>query len=1700
MPNTLLINLDFWATCRGSHLAYIFLNSQGEEEEVISFEQLRIKALQIAVALTEKKLEGERIILALSPGVDFIVSFFGCLYARAIAVPLPLPRSKRQLDRSYPVIEDAMAALILTNRKSNYDFSIPSLSIEELLTLATGEGKLPEVLESDIAFLQYTSGSTSTPKGVVLTHFHLYHHQKMLQQAFDHDEKTKIVGWLPFYHDMGLIGNILHGVYLGVTSVLMAPLTFIQRPILWFQAISKYRATTSGGPNFGYQHCIDNIADQELEGLDLTCWKIAFNGAERVQSDTLKKFFDRFSRVGFSSNAFYPCYGLAEATLFVTGCHKVHSKLFKMGEGQASDVVSCGQTVLEGNIAIVDPNSRELCKEGEEGEVWVQGLSVAAGYWNKEEENQYIFKAYTSRGLGPFLRTGDIGFVKDKELFILGRLKNLIIIRGKNYYPYDLERCIQKSHPLLAKTKGIVISQPTSQGEELIVLQEIDRKLKDPTIIKEIFKAIKECLIDEFDLSVNDILLLIPNSLPRTTSGKFQYHLALKQFQNGLLAPIFFWNRRAKDFGEEEKDIIGMLAQLLGIPSDSISPNESVITLGIDSLVGMQFLGLIHRKFGVEIDLGFLLNGATPMQIQELIKKATRSDVQVQVVSETEYPLSWNQENVWTFQQLNPQSLAYNICFSVRLKGEFNISAFREALSQVMRKHTTLRTKFELGSSGPIQRICQKIDPPLFIHDLKSLREEKKALQIQSHIQDEQSHIFDLNEAPLFRIVLLEVSAVETVVIFHFHHMICDGWSIKIFISELEKEYRECVLEAKKGEETLPSAYNSFIRWQKEFALTAEYTEVEKHWKELLVSDEYPILAVSPFVSEENSENSSSITFFLDEEIKLKWKTFSIQQKTTLSIVLMTAFHAILHLYSGEDRVYVGYPAANRPTPDFQQIIGFFVNTLVCKTKLELETNFLDLMQQVKRNVWQGAKEAAYPFHHLLNVLRPPRFSHTSPIFQVMFVMQNAPIDLEKFASLEVELLKSPHLSPLYDLVLEVQEKKSGIDLIFEYQREKISAQFAEQIGKSYLKFLSLVLQNPNCPLGKYNLSNDKEETINAILNREPEFLEEYDIVSLFEIQARKNPDKIAIFSDQGNFTYKELDSAVTSISNGLIKQGINRGEPIGICIEKEPILIASLLGVLKAGGAYVPIDPAYPVDRIQVMLEKAQIRFLITREKFWNTVSFFKGKWIDPFIEDTDLLEFPSIPSNLLAYILYTSGSTGEPKGVMVERKSLANFVLAALDFFDMKSSDRSLQFSSITWDTSSEEIYPCLLSGGSLVLRSDGPVESFGDLLERTKKYQVTIWNLPSSYWHDLVEMMHRKQIAIPPSLRLVIVGGEKVNHSKVTLWHQNIAPEVKLLNTYGATEATSISATFDLSNWQSKWVDVPIGRPIKGVRLYILNPHLEPVAPGMPGTLYIGGAGVSRGYINLPELTRERFITHPKNHDRIYNTGDTAYYALSGEILLRGRKDRQIKRRGFRIELEEVEKALLQWDLIETCVVMFDRVMTAYIVIKGSSVHPSSQEVKTFLRRTLPDHLIPDYILIIPNIPRLPNGKIDGVLLKSIKYSPKENESIPSLTGTEKEVLVIWQSVLGIDSLVKEESFFDVGGNSLLLIRLHEKLQEFFSIQFNISILFAHFTIASQAQKIEEIQRNSSVISEIELLERLEKGLITITQARELFKSRK
>ncbi|MDJ0592499.1 MAG: fatty acyl-AMP ligase [Pleurocapsa sp. MO_226.B13] len=566
---TLLDLLNYRVQQQSDQTAYTFIQ-KGEEIGKISYQELEQKAKAIATSLQSLDLAGERALLLYPPGLEFVNAFFGCLYAGVVAVPAYPPRRNQNMSRLKALVTEAKAKVALTtesllgNVKSRFvqNSEFPKLhwlATDNIADQKSQSWSMPGLTSNNLAFFQYTSGSTGNPKGVMITHGNLLHNERMIAQAFGHTKDTIVVGWLPLFHDMGLIGNVLQPLYLGQPCFLMSPVDFLQKPFRWLQAISHYKATTSGGPNFAYDLCVRKIKPEDLASLDLSSWDVAFTGAEPVRAATLEQFAEKFKVCGFRREAFYPCYGMAETTLFVTGglkdaspaIHQVSGTALEQNqivtatssESNVRQIVGCGQTRLDMNIVIADPESLTCCEGDRVGEIWVSGSSVAQGYWNRPQETEQTFNAYLADTKeGPFLRTGDLGFVRDNELFVTGRLKDVIIIRGQNYYPQDIEQTVEESHPALRPGCSAAFTVEVKGSERLVIVQEVERSYLRKLNINQIVDCFCQAVAAEQGLQVYAAVLVKPGSIPKTSSGKIQRHACRAKFLSGELNLIKDWS------------------------------------------------------------------------------------------------------------------------------------------------------------------------------------------------------------------------------------------------------------------------------------------------------------------------------------------------------------------------------------------------------------------------------------------------------------------------------------------------------------------------------------------------------------------------------------------------------------------------------------------------------------------------------------------------------------------------------------------------------------------------------------------------------------------------------------------------------------------------------------------------------------------------------------------------------------------------------------------------------------------------------------------------------------------------------------------------------------------------------------------------------------------------------------------------------
>ncbi|MFN6513532.1 MAG: amino acid adenylation domain-containing protein [Nostoc sp. CreGUA01] len=1569
--STVVELLRFRSSTQPDRDGFSFLLDGETEKATLTYQELDKRSRRVAAKLQALGLSGERALLIYPAGLDFLVAFFGCLYAGVVAVTAYPPRNERNTPRIKAISADAQAAIALTTTeilpsvRSLMTQKTDSESLQWLTTDNLAEGiedawEQPCINGDTLAFLQYTSGSTGTPKGVMISHGNLLHNAATTYQFMEHSPESKFVTWLPMYHDMGLIGGILQPLYGGFPCIIMPPASFLQRPYRWLKAISDYKGTTSGGPNFAYELCIQKITPEQKQTLDLSSWSVAFNGAEPIRHDTLERFAEAFAECGFRKEAFYPCYGMAETTLMVSGVDKATAPTVKRVQKSAlecdrivkssaedeniSHFVGCGRVIPQQEVVIANPETFNSCQPDEIGEIWVSGPSVGQGYWCRSQETAETFGAYlTDTGKGPFLRTGDLGFLDNGELFITGRAKDLIIIRGRNLYPQDIELTAQRSHQSLRSGANAAFTVEVNNEEKLVVVQELEFRAKPD--FAEVINAIRQAITEEHEVQVYGVVLIKPGSIPKTSSGKIQRRITRAQFENNELNIVVSNILKTSDIPRKETRsqrsellalspregqfflenyLIELLAGVLAIADDDIHLQEPLSTLGLDSLKVFELKNQIEIDLEIEVLIADFFEGmslrslATKILAQFTTAAFITSKSLSQIQPAEVYPLSFAQQRLWFLDRLEPGNPAYNISLAVNLQGQLDISLLEQSLNEIIRRHETLRTTFTTANGQPVQIIADSLKLSL------SVIEFHDKLAIKEFLIQESQQPFDLTQGPLFRGKLLRLAQQEHILLLEMHHIISDGWSTEVFLQEIALIYKAFLTKTASPLAEISIQYKDFAHWQRQW-LQGEILQSQlSYWQQQLegipAALKLPTDRPRPAVQTSHGAQQS---IELPEEVIKELKAIARQQGVTLFMLLLAAFQTFLYRYTGQDDIAVGSPIANRNRDEIKGLIGFFVNTLVLRTDLSSNPTFDQLLTRVRKVALGAYTHQDLPFDQLVEAVQPERDTSRTPLFQVMFNVQDYS-QLPEMPGLALNLVKIETQTAQFDLSLSIEISKQEVAASFYYNTDLFDAATITRMLRHFENLLSGIAANPQARLSDLPLLSaaDCEDLLQ--LSRNPSPIPDscqQCIHELFEAQVERTPNAIAVVFQNQTLTYKELNQRANQLAHYLRSLGVRPEVRVGICIQRSLEMAIAIFGILKAGGVYVPVDPAYPKQRLALIFQDARVSVLLTQRSLLSVLPDLESQIV---CVDTDNNIAQQSQENLvnhtqpenLVYIIYTSGSTGTPKGVTIQHRSLASYAQIACLEYGLQASDRVLQFASISFDAAAEEIFPCLICGAALVLRTDESISFMPQFLQHCRDWEITVLDLPTAFWHQLSAELATTNLVIPDTLRVVIIGGEKADKKHLRTWQER----VRIFNSYGPTETTIVATICDISVWTDG--EVPIGKAIPQVQTYVLDPGLQLVPLGTPGELYIGGVGVARGYLERSDLTAAKFIPHPYSSqpgERLYKTGDLVRYLKDGNLEFVGRSDRQIKIRGFRIELGEIEALLNQHPTVREAVVV-------------------------------------------------------------------------------------------------------------------------------------------------------------------------------------
>ncbi len=1049
-------------------------------------------------------------------------------------------------------------------------------------------------------------------------------------------------------------------------------------------------------------------------------------------------------------------------------------------------------------------------------------------------------------------------------------------------------------------------------------------------------------------------------------------------------------------------------------------------------------------------------------------------------------PLSFAQQRLWFFEQLEPNSPTYHISKGLHLQGNLNVPVLQQTLDAIVTHNEALRTNFVTQDGIPVQLINEPKSVELVVIDLRDCPETERTTQVERLQEDEVQRPFNLASDLMLRACLLQLSPQEHILLLVMHHIASDEWSISILFEQLTTIY-QAFIEGKPNPLTkMPIQYADFAQWQRQW-LSGEVIQNQiNYWKHHLGGAtpvlELPTDRPRPPVQTYRGAKQS---FVLPQSLCAALHTVSQQEGVTMFMTLLAAFQTLLYRYTAQQDILVGSPIPGRNLPEIEGLIGFFVNTLVLRTDMSGNPSFRELLQRVRSLAMSAYAQQDLPFEKLVEELQLERSLSYHPLFQVMFVLQNTSRQTLYLPGLTSTIFDLDNVTSRFDLTLSIKETEHELQGWWEYNTDLFDAATITRMIGHFQTLLDSIVANPQQQISELPLltAAERHQLLFEWNDTQADYPQNKCIHELLEQQTERNPDTVAVVFENQQVSYQELNSRANQLAHYLKTLGVKPDVLVGICVERSIEMVVGLLGILKAGGAYVPLDPTYPKERSRFMLQNSQPRVFLTQEFLKTELPEIKAQVV---CLDTDwhlIAQQPeqnlnqTVTTTNLAYVIYTSGSTGTPKGVKVTHGNLCHYAQAMGLALGITAEDVYLHTASIAFSSSVRQLMVALASGATVTVATSEQRKDPKALFAGIKQHDVTVIDLVPSYWRNCVHTLiglepGTSQALLYNKLRLIVSASEPLLSDIPTQWTFGFKHGARLINMFGQTETCGIVATYPIPPQQNERVKiVPLGRPIPNTQIYLLDSHMQPVPIGVPGEMHIGGVGLAQGYLNRPELTNEKFIPNPfiqEQGARIYKTGDLARFLPNGNIEFLGRGDYQVKIRGFRIELGEIEAVLSQHpSIVQTVVIAYEHIpgdkrLVAYVVLNQHTTATIS-ELRRFLKEKLPEYMVPSVFVLLEALPLTPSGKVNRSVLPAPEQVLQEPEAtfVAPRDDLEQKLSQIWEEVLGIQPIGIMDNFFDLGGHSLLAIRLFAQIENKFAKKLPLATLFQSNTVEAIAK---------------------------------------
>ena len=1646
----------------------------------LTYAQLNQHANQLARLLISQGVQpGNAVGIHMGASVPAMVSIVACHKARAAYVPFDpaYPDQRLQFmldDTDTPVIlTDSNLDHLDTGRCAIWRWSAiqPQLNKQDAANLDLA------YVPTDPAYIIYTSGSTGTPKGVVCGHTGVFNLLRSFDQWGELAPQANNALWTSLNFDVAVY-EIFAALVSGGTLQIV-PADMRMDAVALFTWLSAQQVASFYLPPF----MVEPFAAWLKEGNAYPAMRRLLVGVEPLAEQTLVQIQKQLPQA-----AIINAYGPTEATVCVTA-YPISA------DSQRKGIAPLGKALLNTELYVLDEEMQPV-PIGVAGELYIGGKGLAHGYLNRPDltAENFVPNPFSNDPEARLYRTGDlVHYLPDGNLLFNGRTDFQLKVRGFRIELGEIESRLLAQPGVAA---GVVMPHTAADGQiTLVAYYELEA---EATATQQ---TLRDGLHNDLPNYMVPAVWIQLAQMPRTPNDKID--------RNALPAPDLEAISRETAYAPPrtplEKRLVALWENLLQM--DEIGIHDNFFSLGGHSLLAVQLMTALRQQMGKELPLRLLFDAPTIAELaHELEKVSELANLEriPQRTAEGPLPLSFAQQRLWFISEMNPQAnVSYNVPIHLEIEGPLDLEALEYSFNQLLQRHESLRTRYPLTEEEmPYQKIEAYTAVSLPITDLTNLPAAEKATQAQQLRQQSAQMPFDLQNGPIYRIHILRLDQMQHQLLFTIHHIAFDAWSTSLFLREVIAHYLHKTTGLLPPLPDSDVQYADFTLWQQARLTPQVLDEQLAFWRDHLAHAPTSLaLPTDKPRPQTQTSNGDIYEFTLPPALAKQVKRWTQTNGATLFMSLLTAFYGLLYRYSNQDDIVVGTPIANRDHPDLKNIIGFFLNTVALRAQMEETMTWQELLQQVRSTMVAAQAHQEFPFENLVQALLPDRDPSRHPLFQVMFVLQNLGDAGQLPGNLPIQLnqLGEGTKTAKFDLLLELQETAVNFTASFEYNTDLFNPSTIQRMAEHFQQMIIAMVSEPDKPIAQAHLLTPQEQKqIEAWNDTAVPINPDQLIHHRFETKAEETPTAVAVEFGNDQLTYAQLEAKANQLAHFLQAQGVQPGDRVGILLPRSLAMITAVLATLKAGAGYVPLDPNYPTDRLQTMMQQAEAKLLLTHSSVAHEALSIACHNVDAL----DLAGYSEervtavINPEQPAYIIFTSGSTGQPKGVTLPHRALNNVLAWQQRATSLQRPARTLQFTSLSFDVHFQEMFTTWQDGGTLVLIADDVRRDGEQLLAYLQEQQIERLFLPFVALQNLAEAAQWQQ-SYPHTLQEVITAGEALLSTPAIREFFTQLPGCAFHNHYGPSESHVVTQ-YTLGPDPQQWPDLPpIGTPIDNTQIHLLDSNMKPVPIGVPGELYIGGRNLALGYFNQPELTEERFIPNPfdtvtrrqgdkvtdhpvtlspafveRRHlvtsSRLYKTGDLARYLPDGNIQYIGRNDFQVKIRGHRVELGEIETVLNEQPTVQQAVVQ------AYKPDEGphqliAYIKTSEEDVITALhvalRERLPAYMVPAHFMQLEQFPLTPSGKINRRALpvpdkvEVVRSTP----FVAAETELQKQLVQIWEAVIGVSPIGIHDNFFELGGHSLLALRLVAAMHKETAVKVPLPRLFQEGTIAALANFI-------------------------------------